>query len=139
MRKPCREGDLLEEIRKQLDLRYTYADPPPSDRSTAPPSLAPRAPARMLPRELREALQRAARVADYDEILGLLARLSDGQAELGEVIRQRVEAYDYEGVERLLREVIPPTFVTTAERSEVDRQDRSGADPPLLLTFACKT
>jgi DNA-binding response OmpR family regulator len=102
--KPCRESDLLEEIRKQLDLQYTYADAPASDRSSAPPSLAPRATARMLPLDLREALQKAARVADYDEILALIGRLSDGQGELGEDIRRRVEAYDYDGVERLLRE-----------------------------------
>ncbi len=102
--KPCLESDLLEEIRKQLGLRYTYAYPASPERTSAPPSLAPHAVAPRLPRELRAALQEAARVADFDEVLALVGQFPDEQAPLGEEIRQRVEAYDYEGVERLLRE-----------------------------------
>ena len=102
--KPCRESDLLEEIRRQLDLQYTYADAPDSDRTSAPPSRAPHGRAPRLPRDLRDQLRHATRVADYDGLLALIAQIPEAQATLGDELRLRVEQYDYEAVERALRD-----------------------------------
>ncbi len=104
--KPCREGDLLEEIRKQLGIEYTYADPPPPERiSQVPEFLASRQEhLARLPSSLVAELRAAAHAADYDRFKELVARIPPGCEAAAAALGELVEEYAYEQIEAILRD-----------------------------------
>jgi len=102
--KPLREDAILEEIRNQLGVEYTYADPPPPERSSQVPNLLATRHERVrsLPAPLVESLRAAAHIADYDRFTELLARVPDQHADVAEALRELVEQYAYEQIETIL-------------------------------------
>jgi len=102
--KPFREGEVLEEIRKQLGVEYTYADPPPPERSSQVPNLLATRHERVrsLPAPLVEGLRAAAHVADYDRFTELLAQIPAQHVEVADALRELVEQYAYEQIETIL-------------------------------------
>ncbi len=101
LRKPCREADLLEEIRRHTGIEYRYADDGPSSSLPAAPrsTLSPRA----LALELRGELVRAALIADYDQVRELIGRIPPEHAHLAEELDALVERFAYEQIVELLR------------------------------------
>ena len=79
------------------------------DVSLQEPLLAPvKAPTgsvgRSLPRDTREGLREAAVAARYDEIVEWVDEIGHADPEIAELLRQRVDCYDYDGVLELLEE-----------------------------------
>jgi PAS domain S-box-containing protein len=103
LRKPCREAELLEEIRRHLRIEYRYDQErtstlPTSRRSSAPPS-GP------LAHELRAALLGAAHIADYERLKELIARIPPEHAPLSEELGRLAERFAYDQIGDLLRSV----------------------------------
>jgi two-component system, sensor histidine kinase and response regulator len=104
LRKPCREGELLEEIRKQLGIEYHYAEEPESDRTSQLPDLTRRREEYVqgLPPHLVGELRQAAHVADYERLTLLLEKLPPAHALVAEALRELVARYDYDAIEAIL-------------------------------------
>jgi CheY-like chemotaxis protein len=105
LRKPCREAELLEEIRKQLGIEYSYAEAAPPERvSQVPDFLAMRhTHVLKLPPSLVAELRTAAHVADYDRLKDLLHQLPAEHAAVADVLRELVEQYGYDQIEAILQ------------------------------------
>ena len=104
LRKPCREADFLEEIRKQLGVEYAYADPLPERVSQLPDFMAMRHEhLGQLPRALVLDLRAAAHVADYDRFKELLAQIPADHAAVAAALGELVEQYAYEQIEAILQ------------------------------------
>jgi PAS domain S-box-containing protein len=105
VRKPCCEPELLEEIRKQLGIEYSYGEAPPPERISELPDFAAMRTdlARTLPAELVIELRSAARVADYDRLKELVAEIPAEHAALASALGDLVEVYGYEQIEGLLK------------------------------------
>jgi PAS domain S-box-containing protein len=102
LRKPVREAELLDEIRKQIGIDYSYGEVVSPRPTLLPGSSLGVDSATLLPRALRADLLRAARIADYDWLMDLIANVPLAQADLGAALRALVEAYAYEAIEQLL-------------------------------------
>ena len=103
LRKPCREGELLEEIGRLASVHYRYRASAPLESS--PPATLDLAAARQacdLPAALSAQLRAAASIADYDELLQLIGHVPAEQAHLATELRRLVEQYHYDEVERVL-------------------------------------
>ncbi len=103
--KPCREADLFEEIRKQLGLEYTYAEPAPPERSSQVPLLLATRHEHVgrLPAAVVAELRAAAHVADYDRLKELVAQIPDPCSTLAAALGELVEQYAYEQIEAVLQ------------------------------------
>ncbi len=99
--KPSTAGEILEAIRRQLGIEYTYEEQaagiePPSQPPSSPrASLVPSVPPSLLA-ELRDTV----RAADYFRMMEIIDQLPDDTA--GE-LRALAERYDYAAIEELLR------------------------------------
>ncbi len=94
LRKPCREGDLLDEIGRQLDITYLRA----ADPAAAPAEASP--PEGTISAELAAALLEAVDVADYERIIELTGRLP---AEHAAALRALAERFAYDELAARLR------------------------------------
>jgi signal transduction histidine kinase/DNA-binding NarL/FixJ family response regulator len=101
LRKPCREGELLQEISRLCGVQYRYASEPV--RSLSPAPMAAVRPETRIPPEMAEDLRRAAHVADYDLLSDLIAAIPSDHAALAQDLRLLADRYAYEEVERRLR------------------------------------
>jgi signal transduction histidine kinase/DNA-binding NarL/FixJ family response regulator len=100
LRKPCREGQLLQEIARLIGVQYHYLTS--HVRSTTPAratAAVPSAGGGLSP-ELVRALRDAAHVADYERLGTLIARLPVEHAPLADELRQFLERYAYDEIER---------------------------------------
>jgi CheY-like chemotaxis protein len=104
LRKPCREGDLLEEIRKQLGVDYQYGEPPPPERTShVPDVMAMRHEhVRVLPPKLVADLREAVHAADYERLTELIGQIPAEQGAVAEALRELCERYGYEEIETIL-------------------------------------
>ncbi len=104
LRKPCREADLLEEVRRHLGVEYRYA---PEVRRTSSPGMpavnCKPDPIRSLPPPIAAAFQEAAHIADYGRLTELLGDLPTEHAAAGVELRRLVEAFAYDRIEMALR------------------------------------
>jgi PAS domain S-box-containing protein len=98
LRKPCREGELFDEIQKQLGIEYTYGDPAPERSSNVPGAED----VRWLPAALVAELRAAVHVADYDRFTDLLVGLPAEHAAVGEALKELVGRYAYDQIEAIL-------------------------------------
>jgi two-component system sensor histidine kinase/response regulator len=109
LRRPCREGDLLEEVRARLGIQYTYSERPPSERAPAVPSLlAMRQELRRLPAPLVEELRAVAHIADSERLTALVAQIPDQGSPVTRALRVLVEQYAYDQIEAVLVDEPPP-------------------------------
>jgi PAS domain S-box-containing protein len=97
LRKPCRESDLLEELRARLGVEYRYAAPAGAERAPSGDRGA-----LTLPADAQRELRDAARIADFEGLHLLLDRLTPEHADVAETLRRLVDAYDYERITALL-------------------------------------
>ncbi len=103
LRKPCHEGEILDEIARHLGLQYRYAGPEASPRDGPP-----RAPT-ALPTPLVMELLGAARVADYERLGQLLGALPAEHAETAEALEELLATFSYDRIEQhLLGGAAPP-------------------------------
>jgi two-component system, sensor histidine kinase and response regulator len=105
LRKPCREGDVLEEIRRRLGLEFRYAAPPRKSSSSLFAAVRPRsgsAPRAPLPPELVTPLREAVRIADYERVMELIAELPPEHAETAEELNRLAESFAYDKIETVL-------------------------------------
>jgi signal transduction histidine kinase len=100
LRKPCREAQLLQEISRLLGVQYHYltSHTPSKTPAHAMPAIVPCGGS--LPPELVVALREAAHVADYERLGTLIERLPAEQARLADELRQFLERYAYDEIER---------------------------------------
>jgi CheY-like chemotaxis protein len=96
LRKPCREGELLEEIGRRLGLTYVRA-------AVDAPRAAAASPAGGLSPELILALRAAAHVADYERLMELIAGVPAEHDAMASALRALTERYAYEEIEARLR------------------------------------
>jgi PAS domain S-box-containing protein len=97
LRKPCREGELLEDIGRRLGLAYVRAAAIEAAHAAAP------SPAGGLSPELALALRDAAHVADYERLMELIARVPAEHDAEASALRAMTERYAYEEIEARLR------------------------------------
>jgi hypothetical protein len=105
LRKPCREVDLLEEVRKHLGIDYRYAQAESRARDSPaphPPALG-EVPAQVLDDGVRAELVTAARIADYDRLMELVNQIPTEHAQVGAALRELVEGYAYQEIEAILQ------------------------------------
>jgi signal transduction histidine kinase len=124
LRKPCREGQLLQEISRLCGVQYQYATP--YARSLSPssmPAVRPSLVAAELPRDLAAGLVRAARIADYEQLEELIAAIPLDHAELAQDLRRLAERYAYEDIERRLH-----PHLATAQPPALPPPDRAAPD-----------
>ena len=100
LRKPCREAEVLEEIRRHLGIEYRYA---PASSPAAPLSPRPQGTLGELPPGVRAELIAAARIADYEQLHRLCDELTPEHARAADELRRMVERYAYDKIEVLLR------------------------------------
>jgi PAS domain S-box-containing protein len=100
LRKPLHEDELFAEIARHLGVRYRRAAPYPA-RSRPPSSSAVRM-VEELPEDLVDALRRASRTADYDEMRALIGRVPEERAALADKLRELLERYDYDAINAAL-------------------------------------
>jgi CheY-like chemotaxis protein len=103
LRKPCRESQLLEEIRRQLGIEYQYAAQPARPPSPSRQMLAVRPFTEGVPPELVDQLLKAARIADYQRLNDLIEELPAECAGAAEELSRLVGSYAYDRIETLLR------------------------------------
>jgi CheY-like chemotaxis protein len=100
MRKPFKQDELLAAIGKHLKLRFVYADLPAPVRQAD-------ADFTHIPEPIRTDVLQACGEADYDRLVGLCNQLAaDGHAAAANALRERVNAFDYESIARVLAEPI---------------------------------
>jgi PAS domain S-box-containing protein len=101
--KPVRFEQLLAEIARVCNLRFDYEQAPLTGAATtaAPIELDPATLVR-LPEELRNGLDQAVRRGDIVVLRNLVEKLAPDHATLAAGIRVFVDAYDYDGLRRLL-------------------------------------
>jgi signal transduction histidine kinase/DNA-binding NarL/FixJ family response regulator len=104
LRKPCREADLLEEIRKHLGLEYRYAAPARCP-SSATMRAIPGRPGWMgsLPPDIADELRKAAHIADYGHLTDLIGELPPEHEAIAEELRRLVESFAYDKIETALQ------------------------------------
>jgi PAS domain S-box-containing protein len=105
LRKPCLEGELLEEIRKQLGIEYHYAQASATERPSLLPTLMTHSHeyVQALPVPLVSALREAVQVADYERLTELLLQIPIEHAAVAEALRELVDRYEYEELDAILR------------------------------------
>ncbi len=103
--KPVREAELLQKIAARLGIEYLYADdgPSPERDAVASPaeSLGVEALA-TLPAKTLRAMREATSSADIDRLHALIAEVETVAAPTARVLRSLAEAFDYEGIQRVL-------------------------------------
>ena len=104
LHKPCREGDLLEEIRSSSASSTPTPSPPPPERTSQVPDLLAMRHnhVRRLPAAVVTELRAAAHVADYNQFKEVLTRIPAESAGVAEALRELVEQYAYEQIEAVL-------------------------------------
>jgi CheY-like chemotaxis protein len=104
LRKPCREADLLEEIRRHLGLEYRYVSPPRRSSSATMTAIHGR-PGSMgsLPPAVADQLRKAAHIADYGHLTDLIGELSPEHEAVAEELRRLVETFAYDKIETALQ------------------------------------
>jgi signal transduction histidine kinase len=107
LRKPCREPELLEEIRRLLGVEYRYAESyvrgvNPSRQMPAIPTDA----GALLSPALSTALRAAAHVGDFDRLHQLLTEIDPPDGRIAVALRRLVDEYAYDTIEAILE--VPP-------------------------------
>jgi PAS domain S-box-containing protein len=102
LRKPCREGELLAEIRRHLGVTYRYAEPAASVTSSLRGPLAT-APITALPPDLLEGLRTAVLIADHDRLGELIRSLPPAHAALAEALARLAQGFAYDELAALLQ------------------------------------
>jgi PAS domain S-box-containing protein len=104
LRKPCREADLLEEIRKQLGIEYRYDEEPALERASQVPSLLaqPYVHLESLPPSLVAEIREAAHVADYFRLMTLIEQIPTDHGTIAAALRELVERFGYDEIEAIL-------------------------------------
>jgi signal transduction histidine kinase len=101
--KPCQEAELLEEIRRLLEIEYQYAPEPP--RPVSPPSSGrarPLSPEARLPATLAARLRSAAHVADYDRLNELIDEIPPECKGVTAELRRLTDRFAYEEIESVV-------------------------------------
>jgi two-component system sensor histidine kinase/response regulator len=101
LRKPCREAELLEEIRKLLGVEYRHAAPQRRASSNPPRSFWPRSSVG-LPPDLAGPLRDAARIGDYEQVMALIGSIAEEHAEVAEELRSLAGSFAYDKIEAAL-------------------------------------
>jgi DNA-binding response OmpR family regulator len=97
--KPVPREQLLEEIGRIAGAHYEYEAPPPA---VASPAALDSAALAQLPAEQRLLLDQALRRGDIRQLRATVAAIASERAELAAGIGVLVNAYDYDGLRRLL-------------------------------------
>ena len=103
--KPFRESDLLGRIRRLTGVEYVYdnRERPCTEVKASPMEDLPSAEAiRQLPEELVIRLREATRQADYYRMIALADQIEARNGSIGRQLRQMVERFDYEELDRML-------------------------------------
>ncbi len=100
--KPYRESELFDAIRRVTGVTYRYAESAPAAAAPAPVPGADAAAFRALPEEWRDALRLAAGTGDIERLGELADQACGVDPALGARLRVLVEAFDYEGILKLL-------------------------------------
>jgi PAS domain S-box-containing protein len=103
--KPCREADLLEEIRKHLGIEYHYGEEPTPVRSSQVPEVMAmrHEHLRKLPPGLVDELRAAALAADYDSLKALVEQIPAEDGAVREALRELADRYAYDEIQAVLR------------------------------------
>ncbi|HOR24746.1 MAG TPA: ATP-binding protein [Opitutaceae bacterium] len=91
--KPFRESELLEVLRLLLDVRYIYRGDSPEVRTESVPGN--HHPAVQQSPEVLRLLRQAAREADLDRMLALIAHIEATDPALAQSLRQQADRFDY--------------------------------------------
>jgi PAS domain S-box-containing protein len=104
--KPCIEGELLEKIRKHLDLTYVYAEEPPGEATRPatnaathqkPGSIQPGGSPLDLVPGMREAMREAIVHGDKARLDGLISTIEErGDAQTAKALRELADRYQYD-------------------------------------------
>ena len=92
--KPFRESELLEVLRLLLDVRYIYRGEEPSGHSGEALPVNNHPAVRQSP-EIVRLLRQAAREADLDRMLALIAQIEATDPALAQSLRQQADRFDY--------------------------------------------
>ena len=112
--KPVRREELLAEIGRLAGVRYEFwPDSPSTDPAAAVAPAAPAERVRLSP-EQSGVLDQALRRGDVRQLRKMVEELAFEQAGLAAEIRTLVEAYDYDGLRRLLEPASETTVPETA-------------------------
>jgi PAS domain S-box-containing protein len=105
--KPCREDELLETVRRLLNITYDYAEPDKSERPPAAAASVLNAESlRQLPRELIEEIQKATLTGNKNLLDRLIVKVREiGDARSGDGLKELADKYDYDALTQLLEEV----------------------------------
>ena len=101
LRKPVREGQLLEEVRKLLGIEYRYGPVPKSGRNLSSASMAV-VDLCGLDKALVADLRAAAEEAGYSRLIDLLATAAKEHPAVAEALTEIVERFDYPALLALL-------------------------------------
>jgi two-component system sensor histidine kinase/response regulator len=98
--KPCREEDLLRQIQRLLGVEYEYADDARRQTTASPvdPATLRHTFADAFSPAIKRAITLAARAADYDRLLELLAEVPREDVAAAKALRKLVEAYAYDQI-----------------------------------------
>jgi two-component system sensor histidine kinase/response regulator len=103
LRKPVHEAQVLAEIERLIGVQYRYLAPYVRSLSPAQPMRAVRpGAAAPLPPGLRESMRDAARAADFDGLRELIETIPPEAAAVAAELRELLDRYAYEGIERHL-------------------------------------
>ncbi|MES9879011.1 MAG: AAA family ATPase [Candidatus Sedimenticola sp. 1PA] len=104
VRKPYRPSEVFDCMARHLDLDYRYEEETEKSSigiTNESPAISAEQIA-TLPQDIREALERAATVLDVEEMHQVVKRIEATDAELAAALRQRVEAFDFTAIKKLL-------------------------------------
>ncbi len=101
LRKPCREAELLEEIRRHLDIHYRYATQ--ALRTPTPLRFQAMRPTAALSPALYAGLRGAAHIADYERLGELIKEMPPEHARIAEELERLVDVYAYDKIELVLQ------------------------------------
>jgi PAS domain S-box-containing protein len=105
--KPCREDELLETMRRLLDIKYEYAEADEFERQpAAAASVLSAESLRQLPRELMEEIHKATLAGNKKLLDGLIVKVREaGDARSGDGLKELADKYDYDALTQLLEQV----------------------------------
>jgi PAS domain S-box-containing protein len=105
--KPCREEDLLETMRRLLDIKYDYAQADESEcQPAAADSVLSAESLRQLPRELIEEIHMATLTGNKKLLDQLIVKVCElGDARSADCLKELADKYDYDALTQLLEDV----------------------------------